>query len=211
MKSKSIYWKYLLLKIKYIFLRDSYVCTRWIFIFGSDQAQINSVVAVPVKKFVILWDKTHVWTVYTAHLQITRRQPRQRKTIQENTLINPCTFFRMPIELDTKGIEDGYRDMSSFYFLFIEVVTDTWRTPPHPTDRWRPHRPQRLVAPSSTSQTGSALTYLTSMRSLNFSSLSQTDGSLTYLWQTGGTLYFADRQSHLDDRQVASHLTLTDR
>ena len=43
MKSKSIYWKYLLLKIKYIFLRDSYVCTRWIFIFDSDQAQINSV------------------------------------------------------------------------------------------------------------------------------------------------------------------------
>ncbi len=42
-KSKSIYWKYLLLKIKYIFLRDSYVCTRWIFIFNSDQAQINSV------------------------------------------------------------------------------------------------------------------------------------------------------------------------
>jgi hypothetical protein len=42
-KSKSIYWKYLLLKIKYIFLRDSYVCTRWIFIFDSDQAQINSV------------------------------------------------------------------------------------------------------------------------------------------------------------------------
>jgi hypothetical protein len=34
--------KYLLLKIKYIFLRDSYVCTRWIFIFDSDQAQINS-------------------------------------------------------------------------------------------------------------------------------------------------------------------------
>ncbi len=42
MKSKSLYWKYLLLKIKYIFLRDSYVCTRWIFIFDSDQAQINS-------------------------------------------------------------------------------------------------------------------------------------------------------------------------
>ena len=34
-----------LLKIKYIFLRDSYVCTRWIFIFDSDQAQINSVLA----------------------------------------------------------------------------------------------------------------------------------------------------------------------
>ncbi len=43
MKSKSIYWKYLLFKIKYIFLRDSFVCTRWIFIFESDQAQINSV------------------------------------------------------------------------------------------------------------------------------------------------------------------------
>ncbi len=43
MKCKSIYCKYLLLKIKYIFLRDSYVCTRWIFIFDSDQAQINSV------------------------------------------------------------------------------------------------------------------------------------------------------------------------
>jgi hypothetical protein len=43
-KSKSIYWKYVLIKIKYIFLRDSYVCTRWIFIFDSDQAQINSVV-----------------------------------------------------------------------------------------------------------------------------------------------------------------------
>jgi hypothetical protein len=42
-KSKSIYWKYVLLKIKYLFLRDSYVCTRWIFIFDSDQAQINSV------------------------------------------------------------------------------------------------------------------------------------------------------------------------
>jgi hypothetical protein len=41
-KSKSIYWKYVLLKIKYISLRDSYVCTRWIFIFDSDQAQINS-------------------------------------------------------------------------------------------------------------------------------------------------------------------------
>ncbi len=39
-----IYWKYLLLRIKYIFLRDSYVCTRWIFIFDSDQAQIYSVV-----------------------------------------------------------------------------------------------------------------------------------------------------------------------
>ncbi len=43
MKIKSIYWKYLLLKIKYIFLRDSYVCTRWIFMFDGDQAQINSV------------------------------------------------------------------------------------------------------------------------------------------------------------------------
>ncbi len=43
MKSKSIYWNYVLLKIKYIFLRDSYVCTRWIFIFDSDQAKINSV------------------------------------------------------------------------------------------------------------------------------------------------------------------------
>ncbi len=42
-KSKSIYWKYVLIKIKYIFLRDSYVCTRWIFIFDSDQAQINRV------------------------------------------------------------------------------------------------------------------------------------------------------------------------
>ncbi len=39
MKSK----KYLILKIKYIFLRDSYVCPRWIFIFHGDQAQINSV------------------------------------------------------------------------------------------------------------------------------------------------------------------------
>ena len=29
-------------KIKYIFLRDSYVCPRWIFIFDSDQEQINS-------------------------------------------------------------------------------------------------------------------------------------------------------------------------
>ncbi len=38
-----IYWKYVLLKIKYIFLRDSYACPRWIFIFDSDQAQINSV------------------------------------------------------------------------------------------------------------------------------------------------------------------------
>jgi hypothetical protein len=45
-KSKSIYWKYLLLKIKCIFLRDSYVCTRWIFLFDSDQAQINSVCIV---------------------------------------------------------------------------------------------------------------------------------------------------------------------
>ncbi len=42
-KSKSIYWKYVLLKIKYIFLRDSYVCTRWIFIIDSDQAQLYSV------------------------------------------------------------------------------------------------------------------------------------------------------------------------
>jgi hypothetical protein len=42
-KSKSIYWKYLLLKIKYIFLRDSYVCPKWILIFDNDQAQINSV------------------------------------------------------------------------------------------------------------------------------------------------------------------------
>jgi hypothetical protein len=31
------------LKIKYIFLRESFVCPRWIFIFDSDQAQINSV------------------------------------------------------------------------------------------------------------------------------------------------------------------------
>jgi hypothetical protein len=41
-KSRIILWKYLLLKIKYIFLRDSYVCPRWIFIFDSYQAQINS-------------------------------------------------------------------------------------------------------------------------------------------------------------------------
>ncbi len=42
-KSKNIWWKYLLLKIKYIFFRDSYVCPTWIFMFDSDQAQINSV------------------------------------------------------------------------------------------------------------------------------------------------------------------------
>jgi hypothetical protein len=42
-KSKSIYWKYVLIKIKYIFLRDSFVCTIRIFIFDSDHAQINSV------------------------------------------------------------------------------------------------------------------------------------------------------------------------
>ncbi len=42
-KSKNIYWKYLLLKTKHIFLRDSYVCPICIFIFDSDQAQINSV------------------------------------------------------------------------------------------------------------------------------------------------------------------------
>jgi hypothetical protein len=36
-------WKYLLLKIKSIFLRESYVCPRCIFIFDSDQAKINSV------------------------------------------------------------------------------------------------------------------------------------------------------------------------
>jgi hypothetical protein len=41
-ESKSILWKYLLLKITYIFLRDSYACPSWIFIFDSDQAQINS-------------------------------------------------------------------------------------------------------------------------------------------------------------------------
>jgi hypothetical protein len=42
-KSKNIYWKYLIPKIKYIFLRVSYVCPRWIFIFDSGQAQTNSV------------------------------------------------------------------------------------------------------------------------------------------------------------------------
>ncbi len=42
-KSKNIQWKYLLLKIRHIFLRDSYVCPRCIFIFDSDQTQINSV------------------------------------------------------------------------------------------------------------------------------------------------------------------------
>ncbi len=51
MKSKSIYWKYVLLKIKYIFLSDSYVCTRWIFIFDSDQAQINSAWSVALFLF----------------------------------------------------------------------------------------------------------------------------------------------------------------
>jgi hypothetical protein len=40
-KSKIFWWKYLLLNIKYIFLRDSY---GWMdFLFDSDQAQISSV------------------------------------------------------------------------------------------------------------------------------------------------------------------------
>jgi len=52
-KSKSIYWKYLLLKIKYIFLRDSFLCTRWIFIFDSEQAKINSAVA---RDHVLSWE-----------------------------------------------------------------------------------------------------------------------------------------------------------
>jgi hypothetical protein len=42
-ESKSIQWKYLLHKIKYIFLRDSYAYPRWIFLLNSDQAQVNSV------------------------------------------------------------------------------------------------------------------------------------------------------------------------
>ncbi len=46
MKSKNILGKYLLLKIKYIFLRENNVCPRCIFIFDSDQAQINSVVTL---------------------------------------------------------------------------------------------------------------------------------------------------------------------
>jgi hypothetical protein len=43
-ESKSIQRKYFLLKIKYIFLRDSYACPRLIFIFDNDQAKINSAV-----------------------------------------------------------------------------------------------------------------------------------------------------------------------
>jgi hypothetical protein len=46
-KSKNILWKYLLLEIKYIFLRDSYFCPTWIFICDSDQALINSEVSFP--------------------------------------------------------------------------------------------------------------------------------------------------------------------
>ncbi len=45
-KSKNIQWKHLLHKIKYVFLRDSYVCPRWIFIFISNQAQINSALGI---------------------------------------------------------------------------------------------------------------------------------------------------------------------
>ncbi len=65
MKSKSIYRKYFLLKIKYIFLRDSYVCTRWIFIFDSDQAQINSACtlegSVPIPKCYIAVQVQMLW------------------------------------------------------------------------------------------------------------------------------------------------------
>jgi hypothetical protein len=45
---------YLFLKIKHIFLRDSYVCPRCIFIFDSDQAQINSAVGMGHPSFVSL-------------------------------------------------------------------------------------------------------------------------------------------------------------
>ncbi len=69
MKSKSIYWKYVLLKIKYIFLRDCYVCTRWILIFKSDQAQINSAAQSEGRIFFLL--KTWIW--YSAESSLSFR------------------------------------------------------------------------------------------------------------------------------------------
>jgi hypothetical protein len=58
-------WKYLLLKVKYIFLRESYVCTRCIFIFDSDQAQINSVgMGMNKIHFINMGFKKDVWAIF---------------------------------------------------------------------------------------------------------------------------------------------------
>ncbi len=61
-KSKNILWKYLLLKINNIFLRDSYVCLRCIFIFDSDQAQINSVQDKQLQ------ERLHYMSLVTEHI-----------------------------------------------------------------------------------------------------------------------------------------------
>jgi hypothetical protein len=39
-KSKNLFWKHLLPIVKFLFLRNSYVCPIRIFIFDADQAQI---------------------------------------------------------------------------------------------------------------------------------------------------------------------------
>jgi hypothetical protein len=41
-KSKNLSWNHLLLKIKLLFSRKSYVCPKWIFIIDTEQGQINS-------------------------------------------------------------------------------------------------------------------------------------------------------------------------
>jgi hypothetical protein len=45
-KSKIFSGNIYSIKIKYVFLRDSSVCPRWIFIFINNQAQINSALGI---------------------------------------------------------------------------------------------------------------------------------------------------------------------
>ncbi len=42
-KGKNLFQKHLLLKIKFLYLRNSYICPIWIFIFDTDRAQIYRV------------------------------------------------------------------------------------------------------------------------------------------------------------------------
>ncbi len=40
--SKNPFWKHLLLKIKFLFSKNGYVCQIWIFIFDTEQAKVYS-------------------------------------------------------------------------------------------------------------------------------------------------------------------------
>ncbi len=91
MKTFNLLWKHSLPLIKYLFSRNSYVCPIWIFIFDTEEEQINSADGFSTVLHTLHCNEgpVRIQYIYGSHLCISRNETVQ-PTYFQNRIIMIC-------------------------------------------------------------------------------------------------------------------------